>query len=42
MAVVVVCDFDAKEMEQKIIKQFGQIEKKSKPSRKILYRHSRS
>ena len=31
MAVVVVGDFDAKEMEQKVIKQFSQIEKRDNP-----------
>jgi zinc protease len=35
MAVVVVGDFDAKEMEQKIIKQFGQIEKKANPRERV-------
>jgi zinc protease len=36
MAVVVVGDFDAKEMEQKVISQFGQIPKRENPRERFL------
>lgn len=36
MAVVVVGDFDAKEMEQKVIKQFSQISKHENPRERFL------